>query len=292
MKPTENIEKLINDLRDTTSADFDKRTVGDALQALDKSKNQPAATQPNLWRIIMNSRLKKVAVAAVILVTVLALIDQFGGSGGATSVAWADVVENVRSAKSLSWKTTSISEAEEPWIIHGRLLEPGRTRFELPDGNIWIFDYQKRKVLILDPAKKTFAIESTTQGHRDIYNTFRKFQDLPGFSVSQIGQREVDGRQAVGFRMTKENTDMEMTVWADAETQLPIRTEETVRNAQGLTRKYITTDIVFDLDLGESLFSLDSPEGYEQRRPIGVVERQTELIKRLKDQENESPQHK
>jgi outer membrane lipoprotein-sorting protein len=285
MRPTENIEKLINDLHDTTSADFDKRTVGDALQALAKSKNQPAATQPNLWRAIMKSRIKKVAVAAVILVALLALIDPFGGSGRATSVAWADVVENVQRAKSLSWKTTSISEAEEPWVIHGRLLEPGRMRFELPDGNIWISDYQQRKVLILDPAKKTFVMEPTTQGHRDIYNTFRKFQDIPGFSVRQIGQRQVDGKQAVGFQM--ENTDLEITVWADAETQLPIRIEETVRNAQGLTRRYITTDIVFDSELDESLFRLDSPEGYEQRKPIGVVERQAELIKRLKNQEKE-----
>ncbi|MHC4478897.1 MAG: LolA family protein [Planctomycetota bacterium] len=242
-----------------------------------------------IWRTIMKSRIRKVAVAVIILAAVVALINQFGGSGRATSVVWADIAQNIKSAKSLSWKTTSISKTEQAGVIYGRLLEPGRMRFELPDGSVWIFDYQQRKVLILDPAKRTFSIESTTQGYRDTYNTFRKFQDIPGFSASQIGQRQIDGKQAVGFRLTKDNTDSEMTVWADVETRLPIRIEEAVRNAQGPTRKYITTDIVFDSELDESLFSLDSPEGYEQRKPVGVVERQAELVRRLKNQEKESP---
>jgi Tol biopolymer transport system component len=77
MKYTENIKKLIKksyfkNLDVPASAETDERILGDALAAMEESiKARPALVRPNIWRIIMKSRMTKLAAAAVIAVAVL-----------------------------------------------------------------------------------------------------------------------------------------------------------------------------------------------------------------------------
>ena len=74
MKPVDNIEKLIRDshvLDVNTSAEMDQKIMHDALKVQEKLKETNlASTQPNIWRIILNSRISKLAAAAVIIVAV------------------------------------------------------------------------------------------------------------------------------------------------------------------------------------------------------------------------------
>jgi hypothetical protein len=137
MRPTENIEKLINDLSDTTSADFDKRTVDDVLQALAKSKNQPAATQPNMWRIIMKSRITKLAAAAVIIVAVLIGINHFGGSVDIVTPAYAieQTIEACHSVRYLHIQSF-VSPDQEPgktWVEFDEVGQVKNVRLDVPE---------------------------------------------------------------------------------------------------------------------------------------------------------------
>ncbi|MHC4792321.1 MAG: hypothetical protein ACYS8Y_12985 [Planctomycetota bacterium] len=75
MKAAGNIEKLIKKfcikekLCVTTSAEMDKRILDDALVVYEKSrKKKPALTEPNIWRIIMKSRITKLAAAVVVII--------------------------------------------------------------------------------------------------------------------------------------------------------------------------------------------------------------------------------
>ncbi|HUW17987.1 MAG TPA: hypothetical protein VMW16_01645 [Sedimentisphaerales bacterium] len=69
MKTGWNAKKLIKELRDTTSADIDERTVKDILGAMQQSaKQEPHSAQPNFWKYIMESRLTRLAAAAVVLI--------------------------------------------------------------------------------------------------------------------------------------------------------------------------------------------------------------------------------
>lgn len=76
MRPAENIESLVKKLRYKASATTHDRVLGNVLQALDKpEKRRPAVTGPNIWRIIMKSKMTKCATAAVIAaVVVLSII--------------------------------------------------------------------------------------------------------------------------------------------------------------------------------------------------------------------------
>jgi hypothetical protein len=81
MRPTDNIHKLIKKLNVKAGPELDSRIHDDISKALAEPKQtQPALIQPNIWRIIMKSRITKFVTAAVIIVAVLIGINQFTGS--------------------------------------------------------------------------------------------------------------------------------------------------------------------------------------------------------------------
>jgi len=96
MSSTEKIKRLFAKSDVTVNSKVDDRIINDALTAFDKSeKTKPVSAEPNIWRIIMKSKITKLAAAAVIIITVLIGISQFGGSIDGSSVAWAELVQRV-----------------------------------------------------------------------------------------------------------------------------------------------------------------------------------------------------
>ncbi|MHC4620905.1 MAG: hypothetical protein ACYTEQ_24425, partial [Planctomycetota bacterium] len=95
MRPADNTHKLFKKLRLKASAQLDERVHGDIWKALEeRGRTRTVLTEPNVWRIIMQSRITKVAVAAVIIIAVILGLNIIGGPDMA-SVAWADVVKNI-----------------------------------------------------------------------------------------------------------------------------------------------------------------------------------------------------
>jgi len=101
MKPAKNIEKHIKNiyvesLPAATSAELDERVLGNVTEALEESKKKnSAAIEPNIWRIIIKSRITKLAAAAVIIIAVFIGINHFGGSIDGASVAFAEIKKAV-----------------------------------------------------------------------------------------------------------------------------------------------------------------------------------------------------
>jgi len=142
MKSSRDIEKLFKDLHDTTSAEMDQRVLRDVSQTLEKPN------RPNIWRIIMKTRITKLAAAAVIIIAVLIGINQFGGSIDGAGVAYAisDVFESFQEAKTIHIQgknyyppppVTNIEQRVAPfeyWID----IENGRARIKHPGFSHWI----------------------------------------------------------------------------------------------------------------------------------------------------------
>jgi hypothetical protein len=75
MKPAEKIERLIKKSRYKASPEAYDKALGSFLQAVDAHQKQKSAlTELNIWRTIMNSRITKLAAAAVIIIAVVLLI--------------------------------------------------------------------------------------------------------------------------------------------------------------------------------------------------------------------------
>jgi hypothetical protein len=128
--------------------------------------------------------------------------------------------------------------------------------------------FGKSKAITLVPEKK-FAVvldlkkvpnEGIAKNWlEDVRQQIRAAIDGPQNDVKTLGQRSIDGRAAVGFRLRV--SERAMTVWADPETALPIRVESTSGFAQPKSQ-HVLTDFRFNVDIDESLFSLEPPAGY------------------------------
>jgi hypothetical protein len=78
--------------------------------------------------------------------------------------------------------------------------------------------------------------------------------------VEYLSERQVNGKTAIGYHVTGPYDHGDIIIWADAKTNLPIQIEQSIG-----TEKAVVTDITYDIELDESLFSVELPEGYSIR---------------------------
>ena len=221
-----------------------------------------------LWEHIIRSSITKLAAAAVIIAAVFIGIHHFGSP--IESTAFADVMQNIQNARTLTYQSVFTTEDQKPQVAKTMVLEPNLMRVELPEGRVWILDHGQGKTLLLDSKNKEAEISTTPQKALGLYDTFRQFRNNPDFSVRQIGQREIDGMKVIGFQLTKENDENVIIVWANPQNSLPIRIEQTTKDGDGKVIKSVTPilfsmpnwtshffaskyprDIVADLSMGQ-----------------------------------------
>jgi outer membrane lipoprotein-sorting protein len=263
MRPADNINELIKGLHLKASADLDRKVHDDISNALAKSKKTASAqSEPNIWRIIMKSKITKLAAAAAIIVAFFVGVHQFGGS--VESVAFADVVQAFLTARTAMFKVTITGQGVPTQEYDGMFMEPCRMRHDQPGGGTVIVDLEKGKfVTLLPQLKQAIVLELTNipedpgslNFFQEIRNRILKAQPLNDESVEFLGRQQVDGQSAIGYHVRKPGLDA--TVWANAETKMPVRIE-VVDDPMIITM----SNIAFDVQLDEKLFSLDIPEGY------------------------------
>lgn len=92
MSPADKIQKMVNDLHVGASEKLDARVEESISNALAKQKSiQPAGKQLEIWRIVMDSKMVKLAAAAVIVIGAFIGINMLTGSN-TTFVAGAEYV--------------------------------------------------------------------------------------------------------------------------------------------------------------------------------------------------------
>ncbi len=230
-----------------------------------QQSQKPTTPLGVLWRTIMKSPITKIAAAAVIIIAVLIGIHQFGAS----TPAFADIVRPLLTARTATYKMTVNMKDIPAQTIEGMFMEPSRMRQVMPGGNIQIIDMPQGQMITLMPAeKKAMIIEmenlpENKQGQINMFHAIRKLiqkaQENENESVEFIGEQIIDGVNAIGYQV--EDLGMDMTVWADAKTLMPIRIEYSMGGMMGMEATVIMSDIVFDVELDESLFEV--PEGYD-----------------------------
>ena len=212
----------------------------------------------------MISPITKSAAAILIIAAALIAIHQFNGSPDSAIFAHIDSLGNVRKYKTLTWKTILLDNAV---IIQGMALEPYYVKVVWPSGKVGLLDRRERKVFLINSAKKTVKIMALgleiPDLFADIYDSIRNFKNMPGYSIERIGQRRIGQKRAIGFHLTNKKGNEAVTVWIDSHSQLPMHIEFFGANELGqIEPKIIWSDIVFDVELDESLFRFDI-EGYK-----------------------------
>jgi len=232
------------------------------------------------WRWIMRSPVSRIAAAAIFVLAITGFAMLFQGSGGA-AFAFDDFAAPILEAKTVKCKMTiemkgppARTMTSEVMVLDGfrmRQVMELPDMPELPDKTkvVTIEDSRQGKSLLLVPASKTATVRTSTKNRKDktpesgsLFTVLRLFQlveEKPdAVEHESLGEKEIDGRKVVGFHISSPVGDL--ILWGDPETGLPVRVE-TTSGIEGSV-KATFTDFAFNVDLDESLFSLEPPAGY------------------------------
>jgi hypothetical protein len=99
-----------------------------------------------------------------------------------------------------------------------------------------------------------------------------------GEKAERLGKKEIDGREAVGFRINANM--MDMILWADPETAWPIRIEVSMDMMTGV--RVVMNNFHYDVDLDPSLFSLEPPAGYSTQAMEMTMPVEEDLLRTLR----------
>jgi hypothetical protein len=291
------LKKIERFLREAPDAEFPEGLL-DRLQASIRLCEVKRGQQvpSNLWRVIMKSRITKLAAAAVVIAAILAALSYFGPGVTLTTPVFAEVMEEIRKAQSVTYKETFHLENGSSFSITKMITASGVMRSVLPGGAIIINDFNAGKNLQMRPGSKKALVTYRIGRNmgRGLFNYLDWVSSLHQMAGQFVRQEEVNGRTADVFLVEKEFQST--TIWVDPDTDLPVQVERvSFRNpqedvivpklslsesdfgGQGNTTRTITigggrgiqenmkivmTDFVWNADLDESLFSLEPPEDY------------------------------
>jgi len=239
----------------------------EVLSVFDEAGQRPATRIidfKTIRRTIMKSPLTKLAAAAVIIIAVLIGLNFFSDSVSITSTAYAEIVERLHNARTLTYvvETTTSIEGMPSMRMEIAFKEPGYMRMATAGGFVSVVDsVQGKGITILPPRKQFIEIEISNlqkDPAQQNIDLIERLRSLPERADEELGTTEMDGRVVQGYRITEEG--LINTIWIDIQTRNLVLVEMEFLNAPGMSGTM--SDFQFDVELDDSLFNLTPPEGY------------------------------
>ncbi len=279
MRPAENIEILIKNLTDRTSAQMDERVLGDVLRALEESKQPSALTWPNIRRTIMKSRITKLAAAAVIITVVALGIFEFIGTGSTSGVVWAEVAQKVQASRGVIFRSKDVApDSRDGGPDHKmNYLSSTQSRRDSYKGDQIIktiySDFNTKTVILVDHGHKSYVKMTFEKMEQDDFLTNPKsfVQRFLSHEHKELGQKTVEGVLCEGIETTDPaffGTDhpvdsLMARVWVSVETGYPVQFEyEVVRYSDQIRLAGVVDQFQWDVELDESMFEPNIPADY------------------------------
>ncbi|NQT17161.1 MAG: hypothetical protein HQ582_30690 [Planctomycetes bacterium] len=209
-------------------------------------------------------RFRLAATAAAFVLMGIVAVWMYPSSLGA-GMAYAEVRQAIRSIES------AIVDFQYPARPHEnrRVLYRRDTnicRVELPNGIAWVSDPQQGRCLELDENDKTAQVVPGLLEEFSAAEHLDEMASLARDAVEPLGERTVDGRKLIGFRVRRHGEDgkegFRDTIWVDPTTRLPA-IRECTRAATKLVKESSYRRIyTFNQTLAPELFSMTPPDGY------------------------------
>jgi outer membrane lipoprotein-sorting protein len=225
-------------------------------------------------------RITSLAVAATILVSFGMLVFWAIG-GGSANIAFAEVAKALDNLRSATYDFTSefknpVDDKTTTTKSKGYFLAPSLERNEMSMSigsdqdatrSIMILDCLAAKGITLLPDEKKAMIinisttEKSAGGTANMFETVRQLVRQGGTDSGKkfesLGEKEIDGTPAIGFRT--HNNMADVTLWADPQTARLVRVEFDRLAGGG---RGVMSNFRYDIELEPSLFSLEPPAGY------------------------------
>jgi outer membrane lipoprotein-sorting protein len=225
------------------------------------------------WRWVMRSTASRISAAAILALAIGGIAVWFHGGG--TTPAFANFIEPILVAKTVTFKTTFEGEGQK---ITGKVMataSPQRMRLE-QEKMVTITDDMGNNLTLL-PTEKVAIVTTLANVPKEkrpktiffeLQSQLADARDQPDWIRQSLGEKVIDGRSLVGYRLTGHG--MICDVWGDSKTGMPVRIEKSAPSNPNM-KPMICSDFVFDADLKESLFSLEPPAGYKvQKQTVDV----------------------
>lgn len=250
--------RLVNNGNQVMKSNLENKVM-DAIvceQSVKLKASDKAGSALKLRSKIMKSPIVKLAAAAIIIIAVLAGL-HFTGNPFSATITFAEIISPLLNAR-----TASLDIIIGSQTIHDQVMGSRIHRTITGIGNAIIIDLEQKKMLTLDNKSKTAVyidlggLDSVQNYLESLRDVVIKMKDKPGFKFENKGLQKQADKEFLMF--VAEGDNHTITIWADPETILPIRIED-----KTLNMKIVCDDMQFDIDLDDSLFSLEIPDGYK-----------------------------
>jgi outer membrane lipoprotein-sorting protein len=279
------------------SAQSAGRAVERVRSVLAEHKQVPKTKNINIWRIIMRSRVIKLAAAAVIIISFFGVINLFVGTG--SSVALAEVLQKIEQVQAFIYKMKmNATGNEQPGMLtglkqmdatitisteYGMKMDMNMISFKETGQNMRQLMYtltKEGKVYMIMPEQKKYIQmefdESTFERMKKQSNDPRELlKQILNSKYTNIGKSVIDGIEVEGFMTTDPAVasgmmeDVQVTLWVDRETELPVREEIYYKINEQTEMEGELYDFQWDAQVNADEFKPVIPEDYTTMLPGG-----------------------
>ena len=271
MKPADEIENVVKKMSFKAGPEMDKDLWAETSKARNEfHKTILAPSQHNIWRIIMKSPITKLATAAVVIIACLIGLSLWTRTG--SGIALADVLARIEQVKAYRFQLNTKVTREDPnkpyssevrvtWL---RSQEYGsKSIWERLDPNggestfveaYFLTQKNTTAITITHKEKKYSRIEfddrwAEQQPQTDPRTFLKK---IVACKYKSLSRSTVDGIEVEGFQTTdpnwvgnsKNKVEVDVKVWVDAKTRLPVRYDFTTAYFDQMGDKIINQHIV------------------------------------------------
>ena len=308
MNVNEPLESMLHKLRYHTADERRRETLANILSAMDESRAQaPTARRPQIWRLTVNTRTGRLALAAAVILIVLggitfwpAGIGKNGGWWLAPPAAWGqEITKCLEKVKVLIYREGSVlvgnygsTHVSGSWRRHYKAADRQRcdqyyqdtlvsTTWDVPDG--------AGSVLQTSVSHEfqcyTTQTYASSQPASDPVVMLRFYVSLLPKADRRLDANSFEGKDCVGFEISASkygNNPKEWIdrIWFDKETKLPVRIEQHGRPITGHPEE-TSTCIQDQFQYGSEV----PADMFEPRIPEGFVNAPADTIRKARERE-------
>jgi len=249
-------------------------------------KTEPVSYRPNIGKIIMKNPIIKIAVAAVVIIACLTGVFMFEKTSG---VALADVLNRIeqvsvymyRMSMSVSGQVINDKPIDQEMNVTILMSHDYDAKMvsemssPLEEGKITQEMYmlpKKKAMIMIMPGQKKYMqmdlddkmIEQTQQQNNDPRLMVQKILEC---KYEKLGVSTIEGVEVEGFRTIDPNYmagmmgQVDIKIWVDVETQLPVRSEMSMQMGE-IQMHAVMHDFQWDVTVDAAEFEPVIPEDY------------------------------
>jgi hypothetical protein len=302
MRLAEDIKRIIKNARIIINPEIKKDALKELINELKKLKTiGPTTTKPTIWRVIIKSPLTKIATAAAIIIACSTGLILWKGTG--SGIALANVLTRIEQIAGYTYQVSTTTTRQKltgtrMYTVlvskeHGIKMTIAQadpnSQPKYEKGDEWYLLTQSNSIVIVSHKKKTydkFVYDGVKLSfYKEQYNEPRAIiKQILSCEHKSLGQSVIDGIAVEGFQTTdlaygggffgeaaraQEPKKVDVRVWVDVKTFLPVLLEEDIDTKKGTRMHEVSYDFQWNVIINPDDFDPHIPTDY--RAPVGDI---------------------